>query len=111
MTLLFLLLFWHALADFPLQGDWLAKYKAPRVATETYSAILRANSYWPWALAAHSMIHAGGVAIITGSLALGLAEFFAHAAIDYLKCRNKLTFSQDQLAHIGCKIVYVLWAL
>jgi hypothetical protein len=112
MTLLFLLLFWHALADFPLQGEWLAKYKARTITVDTYNGWkASSNPVWLWALSAHSMIHAGGVALITNNVWLGVAEFFTHACIDHLKCRNKLNFTQDQLAHIGCKVVYVIWLL
>jgi hypothetical protein len=52
----------HAVADYPLQGDFLA---------------------WTQALAAHALIHAGAVALATGSAALGVPEFACHAAIDY----------------------------
>lgn len=113
MTMLFLLLWWHALADFPLQGEWLAKHKAANIQRELWSqgereTVWTRNPLWPWALGAHAMIHAGGVALITSNIWLGLFELLAHATIDYLKCRNKLTFGQDQLLHIGCKVLYTL---
>jgi hypothetical protein len=34
-------------------------------------------------------------------------EFAAHAAIDYTRGRGRLSYNADQIAHVGCK---VLWA-
>lgn len=114
MSLFFWLLVGHALADYPLQGDFLARAKArkgiPSVA-------------WPIALGAHSIIHAGAVALITGSIALGLAEFAIHCLIDYAKCEGWLVavwtparddrahrdaFIIDQALHVACKIVWAV---
>lgn len=108
MTLLLLLLFAHALADFPLQGDYLAKFKAPRLPVPPPNRYTEPNPLWPWHMGAHCMIHAGFVLILTHSVWLALAEFFAHGAIDLLKCRGQLTFGQDQALHIACKIVWVV---
>lgn len=99
ISLLFLLLVWHALADYPLQGDFLAKAKnrmAPIPGVPWYQA-----------LGAHALIHAGGVALLTGSLALGVAELVAHFLIDDAKCRGRIGFNADQGLHFACK---VLWA-
>lgn len=89
----------HALADYPLQGDFLSKAKNR---TAPISGV-------PWfqALAAHAIIHGGAVALITGKLSLGVAEAVVHAVTDDLKCRGKLTFNQDQAIHIASK---ALWA-
>lgn len=100
MKMLLSLLAGHALADYPLQGDFLARAKnrtAPLPGVPWYQA-----------LGAHAVIHGGIVAHITGSPALGLAEAAIHAITDDLKCRGKLSFNQDQVIHIGCK---VLWAI
>lgn len=102
MTLFFLLVFAHALADYPLQGDFLAKAKN------------RTNPIpgvpWYQALGAHAIIHGGFVGILTGSIWLGLAEAIAHAVIDDLKCRGRLSFNQDQVLHIFCKALWVALA-
>lgn len=93
----------HALADYPLQGYFLARAKN------------RANPLdgTPWfqALGAHALIHAGFVGAITGSLWLAAAEFFAHAVIDDLKCTGKIGFNSDQALHIVCKLIWVVIAL
>ena len=62
---------------------------------------------WPYCLAAHAIIQGGVVALITGSIWLGLAEILLHAIIDFTKCEKKISFGTDQFLHIACKI---LWA-
>lgn len=88
----------HALADFPLQGDYIAKQKS-RAHADSFSV-------WVIALSAHCLIHAGGVWLVTGSLAYGIAELGAHALIDSLKGEGKIGLVADQLLHLGCKVVY-----
>jgi hypothetical protein len=90
----------HALADYPLQGDFLSKAKN--------RAAPISGVPWYQALGAHAVIHGAAVAAITKSPALGVAEAVVHAITDDMKCRGKLTFNQDQAIHLGCK---VLWAL
>ena len=89
----------HAVCDYPLQGDFLAKAKN--------RAAPLPGVPWYQALGAHAAIHGGAVAAITGKPLLGLAEAAVHAVTDDLKCRGKLTYNQDQAIHLGCK---VLWA-
>lgn len=95
--LMFWLLVAHALCDFPLQNDYLSRAKnawggAPE---------------WPWCLGAHALIQGGGVAYVTDSIVLGVAEVVMHALIDYAKCGKAITYSQDQAAHIGCKVLWL----
>lgn len=95
-----LLLAGHMVADYPLQGDFLAKAKnrfAPVPGVPFYHA-----------LGAHAAIHGGMVGLITGSALLGLAEFCLHAFIDDRKCAGAFTYEQDQLAHICCKASWVI---
>ena len=90
-----LLLAGHALADYPLQGDWLSKAKNPTL------SLVPGETIWPGALACHAAIHGAFVGVITGSLALGLAEFLAHMAIDYPKCDGRLSYNADQALHVA----------
>jgi hypothetical protein len=92
----FWLLVAHALCDFPLQADYLALHKNKWAG----------YADWPWALAAHSLIQGGGVALVTGSVGLGLAEAVLHAAIDNLKCAQRISYNVDQTLHIACKLVW-----
>ena len=98
LQVLFGLVVMHALADYPLQGDFLAKAKNR----------LTPIPGIPWwqALGAHAVIHGGGVALITGSVTLGLVEVVVHFLIDDFKCRGRIGFNGDQSLHIACKIIY-----
>lgn len=102
LTMFLLLIAGHALCDYPLQGDFLARAKnriAPIVGVPWYQA-----------LGAHAAIHAGAVGLITGSVWLGVAEFVAHSLIDDAKCSGKIGFNTDQSLHIACKAAWVLLA-
>lgn len=98
-TTLLLLLFAHALADYPLQGDFLAKAKN------------RANPIpgvpWFHGLIPHAAIHGGFVGVITGSVWLGIAEFVAHCIIDDTKCMGRISYNTDQALHVACKVLWV----
>lgn len=98
LSLFALMIVAHAVADYPLQGDFLARAKnrlAPIPGVPFYQA-----------LGAHAVMHGGMVGIITGSLTLGLAEAAIHALIDDAKCAGRLSFNQDQALHIGCKALW-----
>ncbi len=103
----------HSLADFPLQGDFLARGKnrnlpCPVLADDGQPP----KRVWIFCLTAHSLIHAGFVWIVTGSVILGVVEFALHWLIDALKSDNLFGFEFDQGLHIACKAIYVgiLWA-
>lgn len=100
---LFTLFFWlvvgHCLADYPLQGDFLANAKNPDSDL--------GKLFWKHALFAHSMIQAGFVLLFTGSVHLAIAEALIHAWTDYGKCKKYISLNQDQLIHIVCKLIWV----
>ena len=91
----------HALADYPLQGDWLSKAKNPNL------ELVASETIWPLALLSHSAIHAGAVQLATGSWILAIAEFVAHTVIDFCKCKGRIGYNADQLLHIGCKVIWI----
>lgn len=99
-ALFFALAIVHALADFPLQGGYLARNKVRSTAD--------GRSEWAVALTAHSLIHAGGVWWVTGSIWLGLAELILHGMIDLAKGGGHFDFVTDQLLHLACKAIYVI---
>lgn len=101
--ILFFLMVGHALADYPLQGDFLSNAKNRNTPI--------GKIFWPHALTAHSLIHGGFVAILTGSVALGLAETIIHGITDWLKCENIISLNTDQIVHIACKFVWAYLAL
>jgi len=88
----------HALADFPLQGDYLARQKTRATAGSIEE--------WIVALTAHSLIHAGAVWLVTGSMILGAAELVLHALIDLGKGERKFGLVTDQILHLSCKAGY-----
>ena len=90
----------HALADFPLQGEFLAIQKSRRTAND--------RSMWVVALTAHCLIQAGGVWLISGSMAYAAAELFLHALIDFGKGEQRFGIMVDQGLHLLCKLVYAL---
>ncbi len=108
---LFALCIGHALCDFPLQGEFIALCKNRR-----HLVLLkdpeRPPSLWLSCMAAHCLIHAGMVWLITGSALLGLVELIAHWVLDTLKCEGKTNFNLDQSLHVACKTLYVIaaWA-
>ena len=100
MVMLFWMLVGHGVADYPLQGDFLARgknHKAPLPGVP-----------WQQCLVWHAAIQAGAVALATGSVSLGCAEFVVHVLIDYGKCDGRYGFNFDQALHVACK---VLWAV
>lgn len=89
----------HALCDYPLQGDFLARAKNRTAPIPGVP--------WQQALGAHAAIHGAFVALITGIWWLAFAEAAIHWLTDDAKCRGRLTFNQDQAIHIACKIVWL----
>ena len=100
VQILLLMLAGHALADYPLQGDFVAQFKNRHTKAD--------QRIWPWVLSAHAAIHAAVVGLITGSTLLGVLEFAIHWIIDLLKCEKRYGFHTDQLLHLGCKLLWVL---
>lgn len=95
----------HAVADYPLQGDWLSKAKNHRL------DLVPGQAIWPLALVSHAAIHAGAVKLATGSWLIAGLEFACHTAIDRAKCSGRLSYNVDQALHLGCKVAWaaLLW--
>lgn len=111
------LAFGHCLADYPLQGDFLARGKSHRAPLPGV----------PWALilTVHAWIH-GGMVFLLGAvvgalfgvlldgpalwvlLALGVLEFTQHWVIDFAKCDGRIGFEVDQALHLLCKMAWAL---
>ena len=101
------LLLGHGLADFPLQGEFLAVGKDRH---DDLSRItggkLWPDNIWLYCLTVHSLVHAAAVWVITGSVVLCLVEFVLHWLIDLAKNENLTGFYTDQALHILCKVIY-----
>ena len=101
--LFFLMLFAHALADYPLQGDFLSRAKNRASALPGVP--------WYQAMGAHTLIHGGFVYLITGSITLGILEVASHFIIDDLKCTGEIDFNLDQALHVLCKMIWVCFTI
>ena len=93
----------HAIADYPLQGDFLARAK-------NRTAPIPGFPWWQ-ALGAHVVIHGAFVAFITGIWWLFFAEAIIHWITDDAKCRSKITLNQDQAIHLICKAAWLALAV
>lgn len=100
VTLFAVLVFGHALGDYPLQNDFMAHGKNWNTPV--------AGVPWYHLLAAHSVIHGGLAGLATGSVVIGILETIMHFAIDSLKNRGITSIHSDQALHIACKIVWAL---
>ncbi len=103
--MLFAMICAHALCDYPLQGDFLAKAK------NKFNPI--PGVPWWQALFAHGAIHGGAVYLITGLWWLGVVEMIWHAHIDHAKCKGELSYNVDQALHIMLKVLWcgLAWAV
>ena len=106
LELLFELLVGHAVADFALQSDVMAKGKN-RHNKVTPPPGQEYKACWPMWLLAHGLIHGGVVYYITGSVALGVFETITHSAIDFCKCEGLTEPYSDQIIHLTTKIFYM----
>ena len=108
LLVFFALLIGHALADFAFQPELLALGKNRHAdLSRFFGDKPTPRGLWLHALSAHSLIHAGAVWLLTGSVVLGAVEFVLHAVIDFAKCEGKYTFVLDQTLHHICKLLYV----
>jgi hypothetical protein len=102
MQVLIALLVAHALCDYPLQGDFLSRAK-------NRMAPIPGVPWWQ-AMAAHSVIHGGAVALICGIWWLAPIEAAIHWITDDAKCRGRIGYNTDQAVHVTCKLLwFVVW--
>ena len=93
-----LLIFGHALGDYPLQNDFMARGKNWKTPVPGVP--------WFYLLGAHSVIHGGLAGLATASPAVGILEAIAHFFIDSLKNKGIISIHGDQALHIACKVVW-----
>lgn len=105
IPVLFWLIVGHAVADYILQSAPVSRDKNRHLAPAGLQM-------WPYAMAAHCLTNAGAVALATGSVYLGMAEFGAHCAIDMARCEKWTSRPMDQGLHLLCKVAWVLlWSM
>jgi len=103
----FKLLIGHALTDFSLQGDVMAKGKNRHNIPAHIPPGQKLMPCWFYWLTAHALISAGAVWVITGFWWLAVGELVVHWIADFLKCDNVTNPNSDQAIHLLSK---VLWA-
>ena len=106
---LFKLLCGHAVADFCLQSDFIAKNKNRHNLPMGYDPKLHGpiQKVWFHVLTAHALTHGLAVYLATGNIFFGILETIAHCVIDFGKCEKWFGIHVDQALHILCKL---LWA-
>ena len=107
LALFFAFLIGHALADFPLQGEYLAIGKERGDGLEKLTGSVPLPGMWLYCLFMHALIHGGAVWFVSGSAVLGMVEVCLHGLIDFAKSSRWTNFYFDQSLHITCKLAYV----
>lgn len=102
VSLFLILVAGHLIADYPLQGDAIARGK-----NRTIDPALFGVPWFYW-MASHAATHAFAVGLATQSVVAGAFEFVAHFAIDHGKCSKLYGIHTDQILHIACKVLIVL---
>jgi hypothetical protein len=95
MELLLALALSHFVADYPLQGQYLAEAK--RAALRTFEGT--------WALVAHAAVQAGSAGVAAAVLGgpwavVSLLVGVSHFAVDLGKVRNIIDYRADQALHL-----------
>lgn len=106
LLLLLTLLAGHLVADYPLQGDAIARGK-----NRSMDPALFGVPWFYW-MASHAATHAMMVGLFTQSVIAGCFEFVAHFLIDHGKCEKKYGIHADQFFHAVCKVLivaFVFW--
>lgn len=106
-VIFFALVCGHAVADFALQGEYIALHKSRHYRPSDGKK--REPGEWIYVLSAHSLIHAAAVWLITGSVVLALIELVLHWLTDFAKCEGWTNLHADQAIHVGSKAAYALW--
>lgn len=101
MQMFFYLLCGHALADYSLQTDFIAKGKNRRTPIPGVP--------WYYIMLSHCLIHGGTVGLLTGNIYFAVIETILHFIIDVIKCEGYTNIHQDQAAHVVCKVIYSVY--
>lgn len=101
------LIFAHLLADYPLQGEFLANFKGKNIII-----LLTHAGLWTGCIAVAGYL----IGFNVGYLDIALL-FIVHAIADYLKATNKLWYKKldslkggllsDQLIHVGQILLFI----
>ena len=104
LIIFFTLMVLHALGDFALQSEAMAKGKNRHIKT-TPPPGQKYKPCWYWWLSAHALIEGGLIYLIFGNVVIGLVEVIVHFSLDFIKCDNVTTPNQDQAFHILFRVI------
>ncbi len=107
--IIFLLIFLHALGDFALQSESMAKGKNRHNKCTFVPEGQKFKKCWPYWLLSHALIQGGLIFIFIGNLIIALNEFGLHFIIDFIKCENITNPHHDQFLHFFCRICYSIF--
>ena len=82
----------HALGDFALQNDYVAREKKNSLIV----------------MSMHCLIHAGIVLFLTASVPAAAFQYFSHFVIDKMKCEGSISFREDQALHTAVMLAIAL---
>lgn len=99
-TVIFWLMVGHVFGDFVFQSEFMSIAKNHNTPV--------GKMFWPYELGGHALVHGAAVALVTGYIWLGLLEAICHAAIDRVKCNEKISLHTDQYLHFICKFIWTL---
>jgi hypothetical protein len=89
----------HLVADYPLQSDFIAKFKSRKASLPAVP--------WYYVLLGHAGTHGLLVGLATQSALVGVLETAVHFVIDWAKCEGLHSIHTDQLLHVLCKAAWV----
>lgn len=102
VSLFLILVAGHLIADYPLQGDVIARGKNRSIDPALFGVP------WFYWMSSHAATHAVAVGFATQSVLAGSFEFVAHFAIDHGKCSKLFGIHVDQILHVVCKALIIL---
>ena len=107
VTLVFLLLCGHFLADFTFQTEWIATNKNRHVRLN-FPPEQRAHMQviWPWLLTSHAFTHGLMVYLVTHKLSLAFAELGVHWLTTSENARSGTAFTWIRFIHVASKFVW-----
>lgn len=112
LQMLYFMICGHALADFALQSDAMARGKNRNRQNEVAPPPgVQFQPTWYYWLTGHALIHGLMVSFATGIWWLGCFEAIAHWLIDFGKCDKKYGVNTDQAFHFACKILWAFIAI
>jgi hypothetical protein len=108
IEMVFRLLAAHAVSDFALQPEAMAKGKNRHNVVDPPKGQMYVPCWMYW-LTAHALVSGCAVYVATGIWWLGACETVAHWLIDFGKCEGMYGPHGDQWAHLVFRAYWLWW--